>query len=816
MVRFFRIFLLLAILPGMNAMAQETVSGRVYDAETGDPLAFVNIVVNNGWQGTSSDIDGKFSISSYSGIEFLKCTYVGYEEQLFPVGDQRKGLKLFMNPTAYALGELVVYPGINPAHRIIQNAVDNRDLNNPDKMRSYAYTSYEKVIFTLDLDSLRMLDTLMMDTTSLEIRRFFDRQDIFIAESVTERKFLYPGRKRENVIATRVSGMKDPIFLFLVSQVQSTSFYKELLNIGREEYVNPISRGSTSKYTFILEDTAYTDRMDSVFIISFQPKPNTNFDGLKGVISINSHKWAIQSVIAEPMREQGPFTIRIQQKYELINGKQWFPVQLNTDLRIKGVSATITDQDYTFVGIGKSYIRDIRLNPELNRREFGNVEIDVEPNSHDRTDKFWNNFRVDPLTDRDMRTYEFMDSIGEQVNFDRLARTFETIMTGKIPLKFIDFDIDKFVRYNQFEGLYLGVGAHTNDRLSRRFKAGGFWGYGFRDETAKYGADASVVLHKGSEVELTAGYFYDVTESGGVNYLDEKKSFLRGEGFRNFLIRRMNMTERAYALLQFRALKHFNWNISIRSDHKTAYPDYMYGQFKNGTGMLKSNFRFTEISAGFRFAFREKFLQTKRIRISLGTKYPVLRFQYTRGLDGMLNAEFDYHRFDLKLLESFYTKYLGLTSIEVRAGYIDGDLPYCNLYNGNGSYRIFTIYAANSFATMRMNEFLSNRYVALYFSHNFGTLLVRTRFFSPEIVLATNIAFGDLNNPGQHHNVDFKTMEKGYYESGIMLHGLLDLQLYKLGAGVFYRYGPYGYDIPAKNFAYKISIVFPIESVKRL
>ncbi len=94
-------------------------------------------------------------------------------------------------------------------------------------------------------------------------------------------------------------------------------------------------------------------------------------------------------------------------------------------------------------------------------------------------------------------------------------------------------------------------------------------------------------------------------------------------------------------------------------------------------------------------------------------------------------------------------------------------------------------------------------------------MLVRSRFFSPEIVLTTNIAFGNLNNPSQHHNVSYKTMEKGYYESGLVLHGLLDLKLYKVGAGVFYRYGPYGYDTPGDNFAYKVSIVFPIESVKR-
>ncbi len=811
----FLLFIVLLIsLIGVQGQ-QNIVSGRVMDAQTGEPLAFVNIVVNNSREGGASDIDGKFTLRSSAEAKFLKCTYVGYENLVVELDGKTRGLNLFMQATSYALGELVVLPGINPAHRIINNVVQNRDLNNPEKMRSFSYTVYEKVIFTLDLDSLRMIDTMMLDTSLLEVRRFFDRQDIFIAESVAERKFLYPERNRENVVATRVSGMKDPFFVFLVSQIQSTSFYKELINIGRSEYVNPISQGSTSKYIFILEDTAYSERNDSIFIISFRPKPNTNFDGLKGVLSVNTHNWAIQNVIAEPYRDDGAFTIRIQQQYELINGEQWFPVQLNTDMKIKAIGANVNDQMYSFVGIGKSYIKDIELNPELVKRDFGNIEVDVEPNAHDRNEDYWNAYRVDSLTERDLKTYEFMDSVGKQMNFDRLAKTFETIMTGKIPIKFIDLDIDKFVRYNQYEGMYLGLGLHTNDRLSRRFRIGGFWGYGFKDMTAKYGGDVSAIIHQNSELEIKAGYFYDVTESGGVSFFDDQKSFLRGEGFRNLLIRRMNMTERAYVSLQFRALRHFMWNITARNDIKKSYPDYYYGQSVDGVAMLKNEFQFTELSAGFRFAFREKFIRTKRIKISLGTKYPVVRFQYTHGFDNILNGEFDYKRYDIRIVESFYIKYLGMTSLEVMAGYIDGNLPYCNLYNGNGSYRMFTIYATNSFATMRMNEFLSNRYIAFYFSHNFGQLLLRTKFFSPEIVLATNIAFGDLNNSSQHHNVEYNSMELGYYESGLMLHGLLDLKFYKMGAGVFYRYGPYGFDRPADNFAYKVSIVFPIESVKR-
>ena len=70
------------------------------------------------------------------------------------------------------------------------------------------------------------------------------------------------------------------------------------------------------------------------------------------------------------------------------------------------------------------------------------------------------------------------------------------------------------------------------------------------------------------------------------------------------------------------------------------------------------------MTAEFRFAFREQFIVTKRARMSLGTKYPVLWLEYTRGINGLLDGEFAYNRLDAKIEKSFYTKYIGKTSLQ--------------------------------------------------------------------------------------------------------------------------------------------------------
>lgn len=840
------IFILAFISLNLKAQQTYTISGKVIDAETKDPLAFVNIIQPGTRTGVSTDIDGKFNMHSARPIASIQLTYVGYYplQYSIPYG-KSENLLIALQRKTFDLNEVVILPTVNPAHRIIDSVMANRYQNDPEKLKTFSYTSYEKTIFTAKLDTVLRVtrdsaggwqkdtialneldtaafqpdtngfavsDTTISDSSMAKLKDFFSKQDIAIMETVVERRFMAPDRNYENVKANRISGFQDPIFVFLVSQIQSTSFYREFFQILDKNYINPISNGSLNKYIFILEDTLFTERLDTVFIISYRPRPNTNFDGLEGVLYINSNKWAIQNAIARPARTEG-LNIKIQQKYEYINNEQWFPVQLNTDVTLPGMAVSAGNVSARFVGIGKSYIRDIILNPELVRRQFATLGVDVDPASNEKPDSFWNTYRLDTLSARDQQTYNFLDSIGKEANFDKIANSFETLMNGRIPYKFIDIDLDRLVKYNSYQGLYLGLGIHTNDKLSRVFKVGGYWGYGFHDKSAKYGGDVSVVLNRRHEVTWGAQYSFDLQETGGVRFFDDNDNFLTGENWRNFLIQQMNPTLNLSTTLGFRLFRDFKFGLGFNVITKDATDGYQYVIAQDGPVVTQDQFRFTEISAGFRFAFREEFIVTKRARMSLGTKYPVVWIEYTRGIDGWLDGEYTFNRIDMKVEKSFYTKYIGKTSFMLKGGFIDKAIPATDLFNGNGSYRFFTIFAPNSFATMRMNEFISDRYLALYFSHNFGKLLKRWKKFEPEFLISTNATFGWLRYDENHLNINYKTLEKGYYESGFLINNLLNLRIYSLGVGAYYRWGPYSYSRFEDNIALKVSVSFPLGSL---
>ncbi|MBZ0243557.1 MAG: DUF5686 and carboxypeptidase regulatory-like domain-containing protein [Bacteroidales bacterium] len=353
------ILLLFALSASLETMAQQQVQGNVADAKTGEPLAFVNIIINDGKYGGTSDIDGRFAISSQEPIHKLKFSFVGYEAYEYHPVDVKTKLKILLQPINFELAEIVIRPGINPAHRIIDSVLSYRDSNHPNKAASYSYTSYDKMVLTIDTllaVAKKNPDTTVADSLK-KARNFLKERDFFIMESVTEKKFLAPDRSHEKVLATKLSGFKDPIFVFLISQTQSSNFYDETIKITDKNYINPISKGSNKKYLFILEESTEIGGGDSLFSISYRPLLGTNFDGLKGVLNIHSDGWAIQNVTAQPYRDESGFSIRIQQMYEKINGIRWFPVQLNTDLLFKGAVADDGVNQYPMVGIGKSYFR---------------------------------------------------------------------------------------------------------------------------------------------------------------------------------------------------------------------------------------------------------------------------------------------------------------------------------------------------------------------------------------------------------------------------------------------------------------------------
>lgn len=799
-------FMTVLILRVVSLTGQSySVSGRIKDAATNESLAFVNVVYGEGKYGTISNIDGFYHIISDRKIGEITFVLIGYEPKTIrPDTLKNESFDVFLNAQPVSLDEVVVKPGINPALRIIDQVTQNRNINNPEKMSSFSYSSYNKMHFTF-VKEKKSTDSILNQTITEQLRQDTTpsklRSHILLMEFISERKFKFPGKNQEKIVASRVSGFKDPSFTLLATQLQSFSFYNDFFVLFDKLYLNPISPGSTSRYAFLLEDTFLTETYDTLFVISFKPIEGKNFDGLKGVLYINTKGYAIQNVMAEASQNES-VSVKIQQRYELIDRKRWFPTQLNTQLAFKNLVNNKNTRDVTIVGFGKSYLRNIRLEPDVSATNFSNIILSVAPDAYFIPDTVWEQYRPVPLSRRDSFTYHILDSIGKAKNLDQRLEIWETLSTGFIPVGYLHLDLRRFVNYNRKEGFRVGLGLRTNNQLSKYFSVGGHYAYGITDKKSKYGAFVQLFPAWESDTRFSFNYMNDVTETGAYRFVDDQFLFST-ELYRGFLVNRMDRIKGFESTFTFRAMRYFKFKFSLVNATRSLN-DYSFG----GTENVIDNYRLTEAGAGFKFTFDEKFVQTPRGRkISTGTRYPVLWFNYRQGIE-LLNGSLLYHKYEARISKTFHSKRFGKTAATMVSGLSDRALPIGLLYNGHGNYSGFSFDAENSFGTMRMNEFYSSRFYYAFFRQNFESLLFRRGKFKPGISLAFNAGVGEMKHPQLHRGIYYKTMEKGYYETGLIFDKILNQKLFGYGFAVYYRLGPYSFTKTANNFAYKLALTF--------
>jgi len=781
------------------------MKGRVLDSKSKNPLAFVTLLAEGQRTGSYTDIDGKFELKSSVQITRIRLSYVGYETVFVDVINGNE-IEVLLEETPFKLQEAIVEDSENPAHRIIREVINRKDEHDPEKGRSFSYESYNKLIFTADIDSALLNHPEKMDeldTNDRDALKFFEQQHLFMMESVTERKFMPPNRNSELVKATRVSGLKHPDFAVLGTQLQSFSFYKEEISVLDEKYLSPVANGAINKYIYTLEDTTYQER-DTVFIISYQPASKKNFKGLKGVLYINSKGYAIQNVIAEPFeKEEGGLDIRIQQKYEWVDETKWFPTQLNSTLYFNMISL----ENYRMMGIGRSYLKNIVIDPEVSKKDFNHVTLKLEKIATKQPDSYWNQFRVDSLDNKELRTYEFVDSVGKAENLDLKLKTLQTLITGRIPIGAFNLDISKMLAYNRYEGLRLGMGIETGDQISEVVRLGVYGAYGFKDKNFKYGSNLRVTIDKKREVYVEVLAEHDVVEFGGQDFAG-KIGLFDPSGYFSLYVNRMELYDAAEFGLGFRAMGFSTWRLSGRRERRMAFEDYLFSTPENEFVTLQDQlYDLFTVRADIRIALGEKFVETMTRQVSLGSKYPVLNLQVEKGFDDLLEGAYDFYRFDALLSHSMNLKNIGTFSFRVNGAYVTESLPGSLLINPRSTRdKIFGVFSPYAFEAMRINEFLADRFVSVHLRHNFRSLLFRTKHFAPELVLVHNAGIGDLNSADRHENIEFAIPDKLYLESGFQIDNLFFSGISGFGIGAFYRYGPWGREKFEDNLAIKLTL----------
>ena len=374
---------------------------------------------------------------------------------------------------------------------------------------------------------------------------------------------------------------------------------------------------------------------------------------------------------------------------------------------------------------------------------------------------------------------------------------------GYFPTRYFNFDLRYLVKYNQYEGFRTGLGGITNNRFSERYRLQGYTVYGFLDHRFKYSIGGGVRIAPKTNTWINLSYTDDLQETGSSNFLTDKRFF------QFFEPRLINID-----------LFHKHISKALTIEHQIspkilteAYfsiskitPTYQY-TFHTDDGKQFSNFDLSLTKLSVQWSPFSTFKRTPNGIVETRTGYPQFTAQFTKSFENVLKGDFNFSKIDFRAIQQFEHQNKSSTQLVLSAGLTDGDTPLTHLYhaypnnvNKETILRRFSVAGVNSFETMYFNEFFSDKFATLQIKHKLKPFEISPRF-KPQLVFITRYAVGDMDSPEKHEHISFKTLEKGFTESGIEINQLF----FGFGLSFAYRYGAYhlpGFD---DNFAFKFT-----------
>ena len=824
-----KIALLLCFL-SFASQAQFRINGVVKDASTKKALPFATVLI--GKIAAISDVDGKFSISTKDSISILRTSYVGFYRTDIAVSSNTKFYTIFLEPETGNLKEVTV-SNKNPALTIILKTIANKAANDPErKASSFEFKAYNKLIITANPDSIDgRIDSVFVrrngitklkriDSSDYKFKKVIRNQHLFQTEKVSEYEFADKILK-ETVLATKMAGFKHPIYEIMAFNLQSFSIYDNRYELFETKYNSPISDDSYNDYNFKLLDSTSIDNR-KVYMVYFKNRLKRKAAGLEGMLYIDSQNFAIARSI---MRVKGVLDISGTHEFKYLeNENLWFPTNKNfkvvkgknsQDIHFLGETLKFDTEDnnqnvprqryasdFTYVLSETNYFDIQYNNPIKVRNPF--IFIEVKDDAENKPESFWNKFRKDSLDVRSRKTYFALDSIVGKERIETRLLQGRKLLNGYVPFGPFDLALRSLLSYNNYEGFRVGIGGRTNEKFSRKYRIEGYTAYGTKDGNFKYNLAFSTRIGKFSSSWIGLSYIDDLREIASTSFATDRK------GFKLYDPRPINLsTFYGYqSWKMFLETKIIPKTESIwQLDYSTVEPKFSY--IFNDNGHLYQSYTMTLAQAALQWNPFSDYMQTPFGRLEVKKRFPRFTFQFTQALPKILANDFVFSKLDFRT--EYEKNFMNgqKTALLLEAGYAYGDVPLTHLYNispnnlnRDGLLQRITIGGRNSFETMFFNEFFSSKYAFIQMKHAFPRIPIIGNI-KPSPVFVTRIAYGGLEKPEQHAGINYKTLEKGYYESGIEINQIYSV----LGISAFYRYG--GNQLPRfeDNIAVKLTFV---------
>ncbi len=776
---------------------------RVFDAQDEFRLTGANIYSDTKQFLGQTDEIGELDIND--SIHFIDIIKNGYFSENIRV-EGKKLVEIMMKPSYISLDEVTFTTNDSVGRNIIIKAIQNQSNNTIKKGGSIFLKSYTKFWSTVNNDSIPYIIQPQNhhDSVNNQWKKLLDNSHLFLGERAMDHKVSKRFGLKNIIQSSRISGMRSPLYEYLAMQPIAFNFDQDQINFFFKGIVNPVSREGLSHYRYgFKEDITYNGRETA--LVSFFPSIKTDKRQIKGTLWIDDKTHALVKIEAE--NTSANYVAELEADWMLNNGT-WIPNQQK--YRMEAGNFKVIDKlpseefqdkkEKIWINLETTF-KDIKNPYHFKRNEFLGYEDEIS--FQNMNDKKWDNvmqdYRDSSLSNKDRNTYEKIDSISGKYKLDQQAKLARIINSGgKLSLGKVDLDLTKILAFNDYEGFRLGGAFNTNENWSEKYSLNAYSAYGFKDETFKYGFGGDYFVNKPYSGKIFGRYRQDVSASGKTPIiLQSNYTRLINGAFSNIYNREYFSYKKYSAGYEQDIFKNVTFNLSANIEKQKAEFDYLYLN-ENGWYDLFN----TQLAV--RFAPKDKFIRTPYGKVTVNSGKSVIYATLTKYWD-IFNTDYDPIRLNVSYFDVFDTN-LGKTNFNANLGWINGKMPLMNLFEGQGNAKRnevlnFGVAGITNFETMRPGEFYSDRFVSFQVKHIFAGVKVGNKIIFPQFVYRG--VLGDLKKREDHQNLNFKTLNNYYHETGVEVNNIL---FKSFGLGAFYRLGAYTEDKFQDNFYLKLTV----------
>jgi hypothetical protein len=688
------------------------ITGTITNTK-GEPLPFVNILVENTYKGTTSNDDGYYELSVTEKKAYtLVYTYLGYKtvKKTVNITTIPFNIDIILEEESVSLSEVLLESEENPANAIIRQTIAKRK-ENLEKIQSFKADFYSRGLIRIKDAPEKILGQEIgdlgggLDSTRSGI--------IYLSETISKIQYLRPDQLKEKITASKVSG-DDNGFSFNNAQDVDYNFYNNTVSFGNE-IVSPIANNAFSYYRYKLEGIFYDDRGNLINKINVIPK-RENDPVFAGTIYIVEDQWTLYAIELDITGTQARIpaadVIALKQSFSYSESDNlWALISQSIDFKygIFGIKG-----DGRFTAVYSNY----EFNTNLSSKDFGAEIVSFENEANKKDSIFWKQIRPVPLTEEERTDYvkkdsiqtvreskTYLDSVDRAENKFKLGDILGYTYKNSYKKYNLGFDIPiSGVQFNTVQGFTTQLNLFYTkqlDEFRRYFNANASIQYGFSDERLRATASLTYKFNNINRRFLTLSGGVRAEQFNGSNPItpigNTIASLFFEENYMKLYERRfvqLNYSEELFnGFRVYSNLSYENRTALFNTTDQAFYPradkEYLTNNpiDPTSTDAPFEEHNIVKFNLTGQINFGQKYLSYPDSKFNISSdKYPTLVLSYEKGL-GATVEDYNFDQIKARLYQSFNIADKGRFRYNLRAGkfFNADDIAFMDYQHFNGN-----------------------------------------------------------------------------------------------------------------------------------